>query len=559
MSWTSVALIKNDLNEYRFAVLPNLDSYYSGHSGSSHTTIRIGGYREQNSEPGSAKFQLGLSYVESIYNQISEGIYNRFDAPNDTYDNFLYGKAAGEALRLYIVKGAESSTNYGYNLNHTVYWDNMQSSLRIIVGSGSIDKDQSKNQYQCMTFFLFINHDTEECYLAQGVSMLHWASEIGRPKYYDGAEVVITVIDSGGADSRQNLYHLFRDSIPSGAGSDPYAQGGTSEPGGGEGGSFDLTSDDIPVPSLQGLSASGAGLVTLYGVTNAQMRSFASYLWSPLFDVDTLKKLFNDPMDAIVSLGMIPFTPTGGTASNIFIGESDTGVNALILANQYYDISMGSLTLDEFYDSALDLNPYTKVELYLPYCGTISINPDEFDGKPIGITYHIDIFSGACAVFVDDGDRVLIQTQGNVLTQIPYTSKDFKQVFGAILGDAAAAGAALFALPTGGISAAVAVGAVGSAAMNSVNSKLNMPHGGQCASTAGFLSIQKPYLTITRPAQCLPENNADYQGYPAYITAKIGDLSGYIKISETHFDGFTCTKAELEEVERLLKEGVFRQ
>jgi hypothetical protein len=380
------------------------------------------------------------------------------------------------------------------------------------------------------------------------------------PNYSDSANFVVYIADNGGKTGMQNLYAMFKDSVPSGGGGDdPYAPGGNSTSGGGENATFDLTSDNINVPSLPTISASGAGLLTLYQVSWQGMRDFATYLWSPLFDVDTLKKLFNDPMDAIISLGMLPFTPTGGTVSNIFIGESDSGVSATRLGSQYYEIDMGSVLLDTFYDSALDLNPYTKVELYLPYCGTVSINPDEFDGKSIHVVYHVDILTGSCVVFVEDGSRVLVQSQGNILTTIPYTSKDFKSIFGEVLGDAAAAGAALFALPTGGISAAAAVGIVGGAAMNSVNSKLNMPHGGQCASTAGFLSIQKPYLIITRPAQCLPEDNAAYQGYPAYITATVGNLSGFIKISEAHFDGFTCTDGELKEIDRLLKEGVYVQ
>lgn len=359
----------------------------------------------------------------------------------------------------------------------------------------------------------------------------------------------------------QAIYTIFRGyDSGGGGGGEPYIGGGTSTSGGGENATFDLTSDDIDIPTLPSISASGAGLLTLYQVSLQNMNDFASYLWSPLFDVDTLKKLFNDPMDAIISLGMLPFTPTGGSVSNIFIGKSDSGVSATRLGSQYYEIDMGSLLLDTFYDSALDLNPYTKVELYLPYCGTVSINPDEFDGKSIHVVYHVDILTGACVVFVEDGSRVLVQSQGNILTAIPFTSKDFKSIFGAVLGDAAAAGAAIGALATGGISAlAGGIGLVSHVALNTVNSKVNTPHGGQCASTAGFLSVQKPYLIITRPAQCLPEDNAAYQGYPAYITSTVGDLTGFIKISEAHFDGFTCTDGELKEIDRLLKEGVYVQ
>lgn len=493
---------------------------------------------------------VNTGYRGDDYDRVTAG------ATGTIYHTFLWDNltAAGQYIDIYnadfgkniklryyaVSRGTYLQVNvylivFGYQLtlesNHLVAGRDQSNRLRYYLLNGYIDSD---NGYGMLS-----------CELA-----LPESSYVNLLGSWSGGTSELNMI-------KQSLYTLFTSGGGGGGGSEPYVDGGTSTSGGGENATFDLTSDDIDIPTLPSISASGAGLLTLYQVSLQNMHDFASYLWSPLFDVDTLKKLFNDPMDAIISLGMLPFTPTGGTVSNIFIGESDSGVSASRLGSQYYELDMGSLTLDTFYDSALDLNPYTKVDLYLPYCGTVSINPDEFDGKSIHVVYHVDILTGACVVFVEDGSRVLVQSQGNILTAIPFTSKDFKSIFGAVLGDAAAAGAALFALPTGGISAAAAVGIVGGAAMNSVNSKLNMPHGGQCASTAGFLSVQKPYLIITRPAQCLPEDNAAYQGYPAYITATVGDLTGFIKISEAHFDGFTCTDGELKEIDRLLKEGVY--
>lgn len=552
MAWQSIGVIKNDINEYHFVVIPDLESWYSGSTGQG--TISYRGTRESYHNPGSANYQRYGAVADAMYSQI--GIISTvLTEPSPvSVDDYIYGTGGGNALEYKFTVSASGSYD---NFEFFPYpWRNMQRGARLSNLSGSLQRDMSKISYAFFAPALVVNKDTEEAYLIIVQVYRTWETAIDTPSYYDRVGFTLHCCDA----TSQNLWDIFKDSIPSGGGGgEPYVGGGTSTSGGGENATFDLTSDDIDVPTLPSISASGAGLLTLYQVSMQNMQDFANYLWSPLFDVDTLKKLFNDPMDAIISLGMLPFTPTGGSTSNIFIGESDSGVSALRLASQYYEIDMGSLTLDTFYDSALDLNPYTKVELYLPYCGTVSINPDEFDGKSIHVIYHVDILTGACVVFVEDGSRVLVQSQGNILTAIPFTSKDFKSIFGAVLGDAAAAGAALFALPTGGISAAAAVGIVGGAAMNSVNSKLNMPHGGQCASTAGFLSVQKPYLIITRPAQCLPEDNAAYQGYPAYITATVGDLSGFIKVSEAHFDGFTCTDGELQEVDRLLKEGVYVQ
>lgn len=550
MAWRWVRHIKTNDNDYYFAVPGGL--VYNGPTG--QTTIHsiyIGGLY---GDTGTA-YREGVAAIDfmTAQEEFPQADIDYKDGEGSGYTIF-YG-SEGSGARFYF-----NPDNYPSYFQRTYYtFKNFMPYPIVTAWSGGFPNGRQDYTVgaEGAFFCCAVNDDTQELYFGLG-TYGHYYYPSSPTYYYNGASIDISMLDFY---STANLYDAFAGSIDpgGGGGGEPYIGGGTSTSGGGENATFDLTSDNIDVPTLPSISASGAGLLTLYQVSMQNMKDFASYLWSPLFDVATLKKLFNDPMDAIISLGMLPFTPTGGTTSNIFIGESDSGVSASRLGSQYYELDMGSLTLDTFYDSALDLNPYTKVDLYLPYCGTVSINPDEFDGKSIHVVYHVDILTGACVVFVEDGSRVLVQSQGNILTAIPFTSKDFKSIFGAVLGDAAAAGAALFALPTGGISAAAAVGIVGGAAMNSVNSKLNMPHGGQCASTAGFLSVQKPYLIITRPAQCLPEDNAAYQGYPAYITAKVGDLTGFIKVSEAHFDGFTCTDGELQEVDRLLKEGVYVQ
>lgn len=72
----------------------------------------------------------------------------------------------------------------------------------------------------------------------------------------------------------------------------------------------------------------------------------------------------------------------------------------------------------------------------------------------------------------------------------------------------------------------------------------------------GYNSIQRPYILMTIPNLSLPDNYGHYYGYPCNMTLKLGELSGFTVVSDCHLDGFRCTKSELDEIERLLKQGV---
>lgn len=80
--------------------------------------------------------------------------------------------------------------------------------------------------------------------------------------------------------------------------------------------------------------------------------------------------------------------------------------------------------------------------------------------------------------------------------------------------------------------------------------------GSGLSGNSGYLSIQRPYLVMSIPNISLPENYGHYYGYPCNITETLGNLTGFTKVADVHLDGFTCTKRELDEIERLLKEGV---
>ena len=337
---------------------------------------------------------------------------------------------------------------------------------------------------------------------------------------------------------------------------DPYAAGGNSEPGGGEG-DFDGTSDSIDIPPLPTVSAVDAGFITLFNPTLAELKSLSSYMWSGLFDVATFRKLFADPMDAILGLSLVPVAVPNGSSTEVTVGNIPTGIFMTLAASQYVEIDCGTLNVNEYWGAYLDYEPYTRAELYLPYIGMHAISVDDIMGKAVSIKYHVDVLSGACVAYVKCGDSVLYSYVGQCSMQIPLTSTNWASAISATLNLAGSIG---MTIASGGLSAPVTaasvVGVASSAASAANQIKPSIQRSGAMAGTGGYMANQKPYIILTRPRQCLPADQNKILGYPSFVTMDLSELEGYTQIAEIHLSGIPATSSELAEIESLLKEGV---
>lgn len=332
---------------------------------------------------------------------------------------------------------------------------------------------------------------------------------------------------------------------------DPYATGGNSdvsEPNG----DFDGTSDPIDFPNLPTLGAVDSGFITLFNPDLTELQALARYMWTnPLFDISAWKKVFADPMDAILGLSIVPVAVPDGSARPIIVGNIATDVSMKVATSQFVEVQCGSLNVNEFWSAYLDYEPYTKAEIYLPFCGVHQLSVDDIMNKTVEVRYHIDILSGACCAFVKCGDSVLYQFIGQCSSSIPISGNDFTNVINGVLSATTAIGSLV---ATGGASAPLAVPSLSATALNAL--KPNIEKSGAMGGTGGMLAIQKPYLVLTRPKQAHPENQNHYTGYPSFITENLGDLSGYTEIEKIHLEGVPATDAELSEIETLLKGGV---
>lgn len=362
-----------------------------------------------------------------------------------------------------------------------------------------------------------------------------------------------------------NVYDYLVRSLPTA----PYDNGGNTDTGGGDG-DFEDPDDPRPVPSLPSINLCDSGLLTVYSLTSAQVKDFGQYLWSAAFDEASFKKLFDNPMECIVSLGILPgFVTVTSTNIDLYIGNTDTGLDVKGVEDQFYEVDMGFVELPEYWGAYLDYNPFTKLKMVVPYCGEVDLNPDDVMGKYVGLIYHIDVITGCCTAYITAGEGpgvgkrndVFYTTTGNMLLTIPLCATDYKQAFSGLLNYAKSVVTGIVGGAMAGGAAGAAIGAAAGTASgiasNITNMKTNYNKTGAMGSSFGVLGEQTPYIYIDRPRQALPADQNQFTGYPSYITSQLSDLSGYTEMIEIHLEGIPATRAELDEIESLLKGGVY--
>lgn len=293
--------------------------------------------------------------------------------------------------------------------------------------------------------------------------------------------------------------------------------------------------------------------VTLYTPSLSQLNDLAAYLWSPAWSIDGFKKIFANPMDCILGLMIFPALVAPSGSKEVNVGNLSTGVTMSYIDNQYVEVNCGSFEITEYYASYLDYDPYTKIEIYLPYIGTHRLSADDVMAKTIQLKYMIDLLSGACVAFLVVDGTTLYTFTGSCATPIPVSGNDWSNMVNGILSVAGAAAAAVI---SGGTAATMAAGAAASTSLFVSSHKEHIRHGGSVASAAGLMSIQTPYLIVTRPRQALPIGQNSFQGYPSFMTESLGSLTGYTEVESCHLEHIPCTDEELKEIERLLKGGV---
>lgn len=368
-------------------------------------------------------------------------------------------------------------------------------------------------------------------------------------------EVAFVDLRQFGASMPVKVFRLLADpsieNIYVGSPGDPYDQPPSEE----EGGGGEETEDDpveeetMPLPTVANL-----GFCTVYVPSQSELIQMASYLWGGSFDVDTVIKLFSNPMDSIIGLSAVPVDLVG-TSSPISLG----GIQLTGITMPKYNgrtsvkVDMGSVTLTERYGAYLDYDPYTQLSIYVPFIGIKNLKTDDLMGKTVSLMYDIDILTGACVAYLRPaGGSVLYEWCGQCAVQIPVTGANWDTMFRNAVSAATVLGTAMFS-PA---SAPVLAGAVASAAVQAIASKPQIERSGSVTGVAGYLGQLRPYIIRVNPEAYIPDEQNKQIGYPAYITMALSNAMGYNEVASVHLENIPATSAEIDEIENLLKGGV---
>lgn len=301
-------------------------------------------------------------------------------------------------------------------------------------------------------------------------------------------------------------------------------------------------------------TGSADALYKIYNPTNAQIQSFGGWLWSSNF-VDQLLKVFNDPMQAIISLHKIYASPHIGGSTTIKVGYLDSNVPSDFVDQQYIDVDCGSVNLLEKTASVYDYEPFVDVRLYLPFIGIVSLSTADVMRSQIHVKYRVDVITGTLVAFVEvkrdlGAGGVIYQYTGSCCEAYPLSSGSYMGILTGVLGIAAGV---VGTIASGGLAAPALLG--GAAGLTAMHTKVE--HSNGFSGNAGAMACKKPYLIISRQQSAMSNGVSGQGGYPANTYVKLDQCDGFTKVKYCHLTGISgATDTELDEIESLLKEGV---
>lgn len=308
-----------------------------------------------------------------------------------------------------------------------------------------------------------------------------------------------------------------------------------------------------PVVPISPTTIQSTKLFTVYNPSISAIDDLGAYLWSTNI-LDLITKIWQNPLDGIISLKQIYTTPTVGQSKNIVLGYLDSEVSAPVVTSQFKRFSCGSVFVAEKNKNVTDYSPYASIHLYLPFIGIVPLDVDEVMNSTLRVEYCVDVYTGTCLaeIYVNRNpdvpvDKILYTFTGNCSQSIPLTSSDATGLASSL---ASASMAAIGVVAGGG-----AVVAAGAMAHSLTHEMLHIGHSGSLSANAGIMGQKKPYIIIGRRFGYDANAYNEIYGYPINKTVYLGNCSGFTKVRAINLQS-KATEAEKDEITSLLSNGV---
>ena len=194
------------------------------------------------------------------------------------------------------------------------------------------------------------------------------------------------------------------------------------------------------------MSVEHSNSTTFYALRPANVNDVFDYINGLTFE-SLIELIANKPADFITSIRIYPFDFNVADSGHVVtdtsiklgryecdLGTGGASVECYRLTDGYKThFNLGTYTFTPYFNNFLDYTPYTKYELYLPYCGFVDMDATEYTGKTISIDYILDYTQGSCLAVVSDITNaddhvVLFSKKGMVGVPITWQATNSGQV-----------------------------------------------------------------------------------------------------------------------------------
>lgn len=284
------------------------------------------------------------------------------------------------------------------------------------------------------------------------------------------------------------------------------------------------------------------------------------------------------------------------TAVPVVPGEDPTYYYEDVAISEFAVWHTSELFVAPHFDNYLDM--LTSYQLYLPYYGFLSLDPNDVVGARLKVYYNINLFTGHCDIIVttkssrtNNKEEKTYSVSCVVGEDIPFTTEMY-QSMGLILGQRIKEAAGVLSSYAKGDMKGMldAVGLDSSNAKSckidtgtddvddssdktsTLNQVINVANSvlgttpkptptparsGNFSAETGTLEDLFPYLLVTRPISAAPSNYEEYGGIPSFKSANLGSISGFTKIAAVAPSSMADAPKYVNEIISLLQAGVY--
>lgn len=199
------------------------------------------------------------------------------------------------------------------------------------------------------------------------------------------------------------------------------------------------------------------------------------------------------------------------------------------------EIDLGSIDVPKTFMDYRDYSPYTKLEIFVPFCGWTTI-PSWCMGKTITGKMFVDLMNGSCKAVIKASKTVICEMGGSCSYDVPFAAEN--------AGAKAAAVISKVATTAGAVASGngLAIAQSGLSLVSALNANYTEMRG-VCGDGSMINGLTKMYLKVTR-VTCTDNNNTlrpdayrHERGLPCGKELELYENMGYTQILDANVTG----------------------